>query len=657
LSISVHKTSHKTSGAPAAPVVKTSAQENRAISATHEDRTTLRTSVISSQVSESAPPASVPDPSQNVDQRGAQLESLFNHEDQIRLLAERGDSRAQALLSRMEQYRSEYTTLQEQDLLPSGDVDGDGIANKDDVDADGDTLTNDFERQIGTDPYNPDTDRDGLIDWAETAIANDGRISLPELDGYQGIDALNPDSNHNGVVDGEEIPAEIMARYRLPSDGVAPAGPSETVTPQSANLLWTTPSTNAVRPQWGQTIGGNQDVVLTVNGDATLREENGHLGIATAQGTITIEDYQTRKIYVQGRPGNLTLEGGLNSSSLRGFDTNNDGVIDQGIQIASTGTATVHVDPFQGNMPTEPEVNGETIYNADTNGDGVGDASGTFTVPDEIDGQTVKAVAVMAEGSDVIVALKATPEGQTLKTFRIKNGKGPVENFAIDFNLGGTGKYFSAEKLTTKVTGSNENDFITAKAGSQILGLAGSDVLEAIGTGNGTVIDGGEGNDFIRGSDGNDTLRGGTGGGWDLIDAGYGSDNADGGAGDDIISFSDNGDDPTTHLRNDQVQGGAGNDLANALDIDPQTSSIEVNTGYASFVNFLGRRKDGASQALLNELLKAGKMTEQAFQSAATTMGQVVRDALSQKEAERYSDINGTSNISSGDTPPPKDNP
>jgi outer membrane protein OmpA-like peptidoglycan-associated protein len=60
-----------------------------------------------------------------------------------------------------------------------------------DIDSDGDGLTNNEEKQIGTDPHNPDTDGDGLKDGEEVKI-------------YR-TNPLNPDTDGDGLKDGEEV--------------------------------------------------------------------------------------------------------------------------------------------------------------------------------------------------------------------------------------------------------------------------------------------------------------------------------------------------------------------------------------------------------------------------------------------------------------------
>jgi outer membrane protein OmpA-like peptidoglycan-associated protein len=63
-----------------------------------------------------------------------------------------------------------------------------------DLDSDGDGLPDSLERQIGTDPFDPDTDKDGLTDGEEYFAKY----------GYK-TDPLNPDTDGDGLKDGEEV--------------------------------------------------------------------------------------------------------------------------------------------------------------------------------------------------------------------------------------------------------------------------------------------------------------------------------------------------------------------------------------------------------------------------------------------------------------------
>ena len=66
-------------------------------------------------------------------------------------------------------------------------------------DPDGDGLTNAQERQLGTNPQDPDTDNDGLDDYVEIEMETD---------------PLNEDSDGDGLVDGAEIVYETNPLYK-----------------------------------------------------------------------------------------------------------------------------------------------------------------------------------------------------------------------------------------------------------------------------------------------------------------------------------------------------------------------------------------------------------------------------------------------------------
>ena len=68
------------------------------------------------------------------------------------------------------------------------------------IDSDGDGLNNDCECAYGTDPFNPDTDGDGLTDGQEDA---DKSCSLTR--GSQETDARNADTDGDGLNDGLEL--------------------------------------------------------------------------------------------------------------------------------------------------------------------------------------------------------------------------------------------------------------------------------------------------------------------------------------------------------------------------------------------------------------------------------------------------------------------
>ena len=85
-------------------------------------------------------------------------------------------------------------------------------------DADDDNLINKDEQNYGTNPEDPDTDKDGLLDGDEVHryITNpripdkdadhdgDGLTNVEEVDNY-GTDPTQPDTDFDGFEDGDEI--------------------------------------------------------------------------------------------------------------------------------------------------------------------------------------------------------------------------------------------------------------------------------------------------------------------------------------------------------------------------------------------------------------------------------------------------------------------
>jgi outer membrane protein OmpA-like peptidoglycan-associated protein len=74
-----------------------------------------------------------------------------------------------------------------------------------DDDKDGDGLTRSQEKALGTDPLNPDTDGDGLLDGEEVNI--------------YGTDPLNPDTDGDGLSDGDEVHKYKTDPLKVDTDG------------------------------------------------------------------------------------------------------------------------------------------------------------------------------------------------------------------------------------------------------------------------------------------------------------------------------------------------------------------------------------------------------------------------------------------------------
>ncbi len=89
---------------------------------------------------------------------------------------------------------------------PAGDFDGDGVPNYLDDDDDNDRLLTRDEVKLGTNPFDKDTDKDGIEDSVEI-----GRyVDKPKnSDGDSLIDALDPDDDNDSVPTRDERPGDF----------------------------------------------------------------------------------------------------------------------------------------------------------------------------------------------------------------------------------------------------------------------------------------------------------------------------------------------------------------------------------------------------------------------------------------------------------------
>jgi len=80
-----------------------------------------------------------------------------------------------------------------------------------DKDSDGDGLTDEEEKELGTDPEDPDTDDDGINDGDEVdGSKNPFKDNKDDENGEPGnTDPLNPDSDGDGTNDGDEINTKV----------------------------------------------------------------------------------------------------------------------------------------------------------------------------------------------------------------------------------------------------------------------------------------------------------------------------------------------------------------------------------------------------------------------------------------------------------------
>jgi len=621
----------------------------------------------------------IPSPDSDPEGYANQIEATIEEQEdlqalreQLEYLAERGDAKAIELLGKLDAAllnEREWDKLQEEwdefEVYTSkGDFDGDGLKNKDDLDDDNDTLTDDFEKNVAhSNSFNSDTDGDKIVDWAEVGISNDGRISLKELDGYQNTDINNGDVDGNGVLDGDQLSGSISAKYvgggtgsgaNGTTNGTDGTGGTDGVGSQGQNLLWETPAgdAQAVDGATGGTIDGEGDVVFNASGDldVSLSEDGNDLIINQGGVITTITGYEGRKIYMNGTSENVTFHD-MNAGVLNAQDTNNDGVADSGIKwgeninIASSGTS---FDPFNGSVAIDEaaSTDEETVYNA--NG-----VAGTFQVPDN--GCSVWEITF--EGNDAIVIGKETTGGDAKVKYRLKDGKAAVENGDITFKGTDADDYFYTEGKIT-VYGGKGNDFISVGAGSQVYGEDGADYLAAGGTADGTRLDGGAGDDVMEGSDGKDTLVGGAG--MDAMYTGTSTgDTLDGGTGDDIGIVHD-----VSSTADYTIQMGGGIDMSNATNPAAKAGgSVDVEMGtLGGLIDHIKDMQGDAAGALLEELDQAGDLAENAGEMAAETVRNAFLAYLSKKKGQAESAFGSDHSGGYGDDadpvpPPPEEDP
>ena len=147
------------------------------------------------------------------------------------------------------------------------DSDQDGIFNLNDKDDDNDNLSTSYEIRIGTNPLEPDSDKDGLTDNEE--VTAPGSVSLQDTDGDKiinpidadddndtiptaielaiGTNHLKADSDDDGISDAIEVGKNFNSALDSDGDGVIDALDviNDTVTDVDTDILDDTPRVNA----------------------------------------------------------------------------------------------------------------------------------------------------------------------------------------------------------------------------------------------------------------------------------------------------------------------------------------------------------------------------------------------------------------------------
>ncbi len=192
---------------------------------------------------------------------------------------------------------------------------------------------------------------------------------------------------------------------------------------------------------------------------------------------------------------------------------------------------------------------------------------------------TSTVVEVLENGSPVLGIPAIDPATLARLTVSGDDGNNVIDLTAV------TGTFFNPN-LEIIVDGDDGDDFIRGSLdiASTLNGGDGTDVL--FGGNRADLLSGGNGQDLLNGGDGNDTLNGGDGGdiingevGDDLVNGGSSGDTINGGSGADTLNGQSGADTITGDTGDDVIDGGSGNDtLDGALGNDSLSGGTEADS-------------------------------------------------------------------------------
>jgi len=100
------------------------------------------------------------------------------------------------------------TLLGASEVFADQDTDKDEIGNLEDTDDDNDLLSDETEKQLGTDPLNPDSDEDGLKDGEEIELGTNPLSKDTDQDGIS--DAIEVAQGSNPLLKEEDVAENVL---------------------------------------------------------------------------------------------------------------------------------------------------------------------------------------------------------------------------------------------------------------------------------------------------------------------------------------------------------------------------------------------------------------------------------------------------------------
>ena len=253
------------------------------------------------------------------------------------------------------------------------------------VDTDGDGLTDAQETALGTNPMDPDSDDDGVLDGAEPNFSSDS-------DGDGLINPLDPDSDNDGLFDGTELGVTTAPMGTTVSRGnfIADADPTTRTNPLVADTdrggvrdgLEDTNRNGRVDAGERNPLNPADDVTTTMDGDGDGLSDTLEAALGTNPNDADSDDDGV----LDGAEPNFTADtdgdGRINPLDP---DSDNDGLLDGtelGVTMAPTGTNVLagffvpDADPTTRTSPVNPDTDGGGVRDGveDTNRNGRVDA-------------------------------------------------------------------------------------------------------------------------------------------------------------------------------------------------------------------------------------------------------------------------------------------